>query len=65
MLFKYLHCRTRHRWRTVPSAFSDGNTAPTPGTSLTTRGNATAEITSAAFSPALAKVVALAYVRTA
>ncbi|MDQ2833467.1 MAG: hypothetical protein M3Y50_06905 [Acidobacteriota bacterium] len=43
----------------------DGNTAPTPGTSLTTRGNATAEITSAAFSPALAKVVALAYVRTA
>ena len=40
-------------------------TAPAPGTRLTTQGNAAAEITSAAFSPALAKVVALAYVRTA
>ena len=43
----------------------DGTTAPAPGTKLTTQGNAAAEITSAAFSPALAKVVALAYVRTA
>jgi len=42
----------------------DGNTAPTPGTKVITEGNATAEITSAAFSPALAKAVALAYVRT-
>ena len=42
----------------------DGTTAPAPGTKLTTQGNAAAEITSAAFSPALAKVVALAYVRT-
>jgi len=43
----------------------DGNTAPTAGTKVITEGNATAEITSAVFSPALAKVVALAYVRTA
>ena len=42
----------------------DGATAPAPGTRLTTQGDASAEITSAAFSPALAKVVALAYVRT-
>ena len=42
----------------------DGNTAPTPGTKVITEGNATAEITSAVFSPALAKVVALAYIRT-
>ena len=42
----------------------DGNTAPAPGTKVITEGNATAEITSAVFSPALAKVVALAYVRT-
>lgn len=43
----------------------DGLAVPAPGTRLTTKGNAAAEITSAAFSPALAKVVALAYVRTA
>ena len=42
----------------------DGATAPAPRTRITTQGNATAEITSAAFSPALAKVVALAYVPT-
>ena len=43
----------------------DGNKDPTPGTKVTTEGNATAEIASAVFLSALAKVVALAYVRTA
>jgi aminomethyltransferase len=36
---------------------------PEPGTKLTAHGNPVAEITSAAFSPALGEVVALAYVR--
>ncbi|HEY3937128.1 MAG TPA: glycine cleavage T C-terminal barrel domain-containing protein [Bryobacteraceae bacterium] len=40
-----------------------GAAAPEPGTKLTIDGKA-AEITSAAYSPALGKVVALAYVRT-
>ncbi len=43
----------------------DGLVVPAPGTRLITKGNAAAEITSAAFSPALAKVVALAYLHTA
>ncbi len=37
---------------------------PQPGTKLTAGGNPVAEITSAAYSPALAEVVALGYVRT-
>ena len=41
-----------------------GTTAPAPGTRLTAKGKVAAEVTSAAFSPALARVVALAYVRT-
>jgi aminomethyltransferase len=36
---------------------------PEPGTKLLANGNPVAEITSAAFSPALGEVVALAYVR--
>ncbi|MBV9611559.1 MAG: folate-binding protein YgfZ [Acidobacteriaceae bacterium] len=39
-------------------------TPPQPGTKLTSAGNPVAEITSAAYSPALGEVVALAYVRT-
>ena len=38
-------------------------TPPAPGTKLLANGNPVAEITSAAFSPALGEVVALAYVR--
>jgi len=41
-----------------------GTTVPAPGARLTAQGKVAAEVTSAAFSPALAKVVALAYVRT-
>ncbi len=41
-----------------------GSTVPAPGTRLTAQGKVAAEVTSAAFSPALARVVALAYVRT-
>ncbi|MBV9156301.1 MAG: folate-binding protein YgfZ [Acidobacteriaceae bacterium] len=41
-----------------------GNVAPAPGTKLSADGKDVAEITSAAYSPALAEVVALAYVRT-
>jgi aminomethyltransferase len=39
-------------------------TPPEPGTKLTAAGNNAAEITSAAYSPALGEVVALGYVRT-
>ena len=39
-------------------------TAPTPGTKLNAAGQDVGEITSAAYSPALGEVVALAYVRT-
>jgi aminomethyltransferase len=42
----------------------DTQTPPEPGTKLQENGTAVAEITSAAFSPSLGKVVALAYVRT-
>ena len=38
--------------------------APSPGAKLTTEGKGTGEITSAAISPALGCVVALAYIRT-
>jgi folate-binding protein YgfZ len=38
--------------------------APAPGTKLTAEGKEIAEITSAAYSPALEEVVALAYIRT-
>jgi folate-binding protein YgfZ len=41
----------------------EGAVAPPPGTKLAADGNPVAEITSAAYSPALHKVVALAYVR--
>jgi aminomethyltransferase len=41
----------------------DAAEAPAPGTKLSAHGAEVGEITSAAFSPALAKVVALAYVR--
>jgi len=39
-------------------------TAPAPGSKLVADGNAVAEITSAVYSPALGKIVGLAYVRT-
>jgi len=42
----------------------DSAEAPPPGTKLTTDAKESGEITSAAYSPALGKVVALAYVRT-
>ena len=42
----------------------DSKTPPEPGAKLQTRDTKDAEITSAAYSPALDKVVALAYVRT-
>jgi len=41
-----------------------GTEVPQPGTKLTTEGKDVAEITSAAYSPALGEVVGLAYVRT-
>jgi aminomethyltransferase len=41
----------------------EGVVPPPPGTKLAADGNPVAEITSAAYSPALHKVVALAYVR--
>ena len=42
----------------------DGGELPAPGTKLQAEGRDVAEITSAAYSPAAGKVVALAYVRT-
>jgi len=42
----------------------EGEELPAPGTKLQAQGRDAAEITSAAYSPALGKVVALAYVRT-
>jgi len=42
----------------------EGAESPSPGTKLQAEGRDAAEITSAAYSPALGKVVALAYVRT-
>ncbi len=42
----------------------DAQTAPEPGTKFTSDGQPAAELTSAAYSPALGSVVALAYVRT-
>ena len=41
----------------------DGHTPPEPGTKLQIDGAPAGEITSAAYSPALGKVVALGYVR--
>jgi aminomethyltransferase len=42
----------------------DSATAPAPGTKLAADGDTVAEITSAVYSPALGKIVGLAYVRT-
>ncbi len=50
--------------RLLASIELDSAEAPPPGTKLTSTGSPAGEITSAAYSPALAKVVALAYVRS-
>jgi folate-binding protein YgfZ len=50
--------------RTLMAVDIHGPTAPAPRTRLTAQGKVAAEVTSAAFSPALGKIVALAYVRT-
>jgi aminomethyltransferase len=49
--------------RLLASVRIETQTPPEPGTKLLANGNPVAEITSAAFSPALGQVVALAYVR--
>jgi folate-binding Fe-S cluster repair protein YgfZ len=41
----------------------EGNEAPAPGTKVEANGTEAGEITSAAFSPSMGKVVALAYLR--
>jgi len=50
--------------RVLMPLWIEGTELPAPGTKLQAQGRDAAEITSAAWSPALGKVVALAYVRT-
>jgi aminomethyltransferase len=50
--------------RVLKPVVLDASDPPAPGTKLELNGTGAAEITSAAYSPALNKVVALAYVRT-
>ena len=50
--------------RILRAVMVDGTAVPQPGTKLTTDAGDAGEIASAAFSPALGKVVALAYVKT-
>ena len=53
-----------HVNRILVSLTLDGEEVPLPGSKIAAAGHPSAEITSAAFSPALQKVVALAYART-